>query len=74
MSPSVHIGDTQFSVSACEEQALLGERADRVAERRESPRRYLASMTVKRVFNSESRGRTQESETRKCVRRCVYIT
>ena len=30
----------QFSVSACEEQALLGARADRVAERRESPRRY----------------------------------
>jgi hypothetical protein len=38
--PSVHIGDTQFSVSACEEQALLGARADRVAEWRESPRRY----------------------------------
>ena len=36
----MHIGDTQFSVSACEEQALLGARADRVAERRESPRRY----------------------------------
>ena len=30
----------QFSVSACEEQALLGARADRVAERRESPRQY----------------------------------
>jgi hypothetical protein len=38
--PSVHIGDTQFSVSVCEEQALLGARADRVAERRKSPRRY----------------------------------
>ena len=36
----MHIGDKQFSVSACEEQALLGARADRVAERRESPRQY----------------------------------